>query len=354
MKQRHGLSLIEVERQFGTEKQCLDYLAAARWPEGVRCLKCGSDKVAPFTSNETTRERKRKDGTVYEARVPARHLFQCNNEGCRFQFSAKAQTIFDKSHLPLPTWFKAIALMSNAKKGLSAPQMERDLNIDYKTAWHLEHRIREAMQSEQGLFGGTVEVDATFHGGRYDKRRKRAAYGKQPVAGVLQRNSEAEPSKVKTFLVSEEIKESMGAVITGNVAKDSSLMTDDHGAYRSLRKDGWAHEIVAHSKDEWVRGNVHTQGIESFWSLFKRGVIGSFHQVSVKHLNRYLNEFTFRFNNRDAENIFALIVLNLAKGKPLRYDALTEPLRGQTRRPRKQPRSTAPISPSASEPSASD
>jgi hypothetical protein len=100
-------------------------------------------------------------------------------------------------------------------------------------------------------------------------------------------------------------------------------MTDEHRAYLSLGKKGWKHEIVAHSKEEWVRGNVHTQGIENFWSLFKRGVIGSFHQVSVKHLHRYLNEFTFRFNNREAEDIFGMIVLNLVIGTALRYDALT-------------------------------
>jgi hypothetical protein len=114
-------------------------------------------------------------------------------------------------------------------------------------------------------------------------------------------------------------------------------MTDEHGAYMKLTKRGWQHEIVAHSKDEWVRGNVHPQGIESFWSLFKRGVIGSFQQVSVKHLHRYLNKFTFRFNNREAENIFAMIVMNLATGNVLRYDTLT-----------------ARVSPSASEPSVSE
>src|SRR5580704_19001447 len=162
---RHSLSLIEVEKTFGTDEQCLAYVAAARWPEGVRCLKCGSDKVASFKTNETTRKRKNRKGEIKEVRVPARHLYQCNNEGCRHQFSAIAGTIFTDTHLPLATWFKAIALMANAKKGLSALQMERDLGVNYRTAWHLDHRIREAMQSPEGLFSGTVEVDATFVGG---------------------------------------------------------------------------------------------------------------------------------------------------------------------------------------------
>ncbi len=331
MSSRHSLSLIDLERTFGTEEKCLAYVAAARWPEGVRCLKCGSDNVKPFKTNETEREVLNKkgepvldeNGDVKVRRVPARNLYQCNVKGCRHQFSAITGTIFTDTHLPLAIWFKAIALLANAKKSISALQMERDLGVDYKTAWHLNHRIREAMQSEQGLFGGVVEVDATFHGGTYDKRRKRAAYDKQAVAGVLQRNADNTPSKVKAFPVPKEIAKVMTGVIRDNVAIDAEVMTDEHGAYMKLTKQGWKHEIVAHTKEEWVRGNVHTQGIENFWSLFKRGVMGSFHQVSVKHLHRYLNEFSFRFNNREAENIFGLIVLSLVIGKPLRYDALT-------------------------------
>lgn len=196
---RHSLSLIEVERQFATEKACFDYVAAMRWPNGVRCLKCGSDKISVIATNETEREVKNRKGEIEMRRVPARYLFQCNAdpqmiEGkkvrCRHQFSAITGTIFSDTHLPLRTWFKAIAIIINAKKSVSALQMQRDLGVNYRTAWHLDHRIREAMQSEQGLFGGTVEVDATYHGGRYDPRRKREAYDKQAVAGIVQRGTE--------------------------------------------------------------------------------------------------------------------------------------------------------------------
>lgn len=322
-KKPASMSLIEVYKTFGTVSACLDYLEAARWPEGVRCLVCGTDKVSRFVTNETIRETTDAHGNVTKtSRVPARRLYQCNEETCRFQFSATSGTIFDKSHLPLPVWFQAVALIVNAKKGVSAKQMERDLGVNYRSAWFLNHRIREAMQSEEGLFGGTVEVDATFHGGAFDKRRKRAAYDKQAVAGVIQRKNEGSHSKVKAFPVESEIVKVMTGVIRENVTTDALVMTDEHGAYRALGKHGWKHEIVSHSQDEWVRGNVHTQGIESFWSLFKRGVIGSFHQVSVKHLHRYLNEFSFRFNNREAEDIFALIIMKLAIGKALRYKAL--------------------------------
>jgi transposase-like protein len=323
-KQTAGISLIQVYKTFGTTEACVAYLEAARWPEGVRCPVCGSDKISKFVTNETVRETTDDQGNVINtARVPSRHLYQCKEETCRFQFSATSGTIFDKSHLPLPIWFQAVALIINAKKSISAKQMERDLGVSYRTAWFLNHRIREAMQSPEGLFGGTVEIDATYHGGRYDERRKRVRHDKQAVAGVLQRATETEPSKVKAFPIQTEIKPVMWGVVRDHVRLDAAIYTDDHGAYRGLKGEGLNHEIVNHSRKEYVRGKVHSNGIEGFWSLFKRGVIGSFHQVSVKHLHRYLNEFSFRFNNREAEDLFGLIIIQLAIGNALRYKALT-------------------------------
>ena len=319
---KQTLSLIDIQSAFGSEEQCLSYIEAARWPEGVRCLKCETDKVSKFITNETTRERKNRKGEITEVRVPARHLYQCNAEGCRYQFSATTCTIFADTHLPLTKWFLAIGLTVNAKKGISAKQLERDLGIHYRSAWHLNHRIREAMQSEQGLFGGTVEIDATFVGGAFDQRRKRARYDKQAVAGVLQRGTENTPSKVKAFPIPVEIKPVMWGVIRDHISLDSMIHTDDHGAYRGLKNEGLKHEITNHSRHQYVRGNVHSNGIEGFWSLFKRGVIGSFHQVSVKHLHRYLNEFSFRFNGRDAQYLFGQIVTGLVIGSALRYATL--------------------------------
>jgi|SRR5579863_427282 len=319
-----AISVIAVHKAFGTEEACITYLKATRWPDGVRCVRCDSDKVSEFITNETTREITNDQGSVLEEkRVPARHLFQCNSEGCRFQFSATTATIFDKSHLPLSTWFQAVAILVNAKKSVSALQMQRDLGVTYRTAWHLNHRIREAMLSEEGIFGGTVEVDATFHGGRYDKRRKRAPYDKQAVAGIIQRTTEGGHSKVKAMPVIKEIAEVMTGVIRANVAQDAAVMTDDHGAYRALDAKGFKHEIVAHSKEEWVRGNVHTQGIENFWSLFKRQVVGQHHSLSVKHLHRYLDECAFKFNNREIENLWAVVIARLVAGAALRYKVLT-------------------------------
>jgi len=318
-----GMSLIEVQKTFGSEENCLAYLEVARWGDAVTCLKCGGTKVSKIVTNETTRERfSKKQGKTVEVRVPARRLYQCNDPECRYQFSATTGTLFNDTHLPLATWFQAIALIINAKKGISAKQMERDLGVNYRTAWFLNHRIREAMQSKEGIFGGIVEVDATFHGGRFDPRRKRAAYDKQAVAGVLQRTGEAGPSRVKAYPVPIETKPVMTGVIRDNVALDALIYTDEHASYRSLNADGRNHEIVRHSTKEYVRGQVHTNGIENFWSLFKRGVIGSFHQVSVKYLHRYLNEFSFRFNGRHEEDLFAVVVLNLVIGTALQYKAL--------------------------------
>lgn len=319
----NGLSLIVVQKAFGTEEQCISYLKAARWPDGVvKCLDCGSANVSEFITNETTRERfSKREGKTVEVRVPARHLFQCKD--CKYQFSATTGTIFDKSHIPLSKWFQATALIVNAKKSLSAMQMERDLGVSYRTAWFLNHRIREAMQSRGGLFRGEVELDATFHGGRYDARRLRARYDKQAIMGVLQRGIEEGPSQVRAFLVPGETAPVVKKALWENVSFSAKLYSDEHAAYRHLRKTGRKHEIVIHSVGEYVRGRAHTNSVENFWSLFKRGVIGSFHFVSVKHLQRYLDEFQFRFNNRETEDLFGIIITNLAMGAALRYKTLT-------------------------------
>jgi transposase-like protein len=320
-----AMNLIAIYKTFGTTEACLNYLEVARWPEGVRCLVCGDKNVSKFVTNETIREDCDDEGNVTKtSRVPARHLYQCNESTCRFQFSATSGTIFDKSHLPLPVWFQAVALIINAKKGLSAKQMQRDLGVNYRTAWFLNHRIREAMKDESGgLFTGTVEIDCTFVGGKFDKRRKRQRWDKPAVAGVMQRGIEENgPSKIRTFRVAGETHKAMMPVIDHNVAKDALVYTDSARVYMKLGNSR-SHEVVNHNDGEYVRGTVHTNSVEGFWSLFKRGVIGSFHQVSIKHLHRYLNEFSFRFNNRENEELFALLITNLVAGKALRYRMLT-------------------------------
>ncbi len=316
---RIGPSLIETARIFATEEACHEYLQVARWPEGVRCLKCDHDKVSKFQIAGKTRLNKKGIAVT----GPTRFMYQCLK--CKYQFSTTTGTIFSDTHLPLSKWMLAVAIMCNAKKSVSAKQMERDMGVSYKTAWFLNHRIRKAMDTPEGLFSGTVEVDATFVGGKYDERRARAKYGKQAVAGVLQRSTEDEHSKVVAKSVKREIASEMTTVIKAHVATGSHIMTDEHKAYATLRKNGWEHGSVSHIMDEWVRGSIHTQGVESFWSLFKRGVIGSFHSVSVKHLDRYLSEFCFRFNSRRDEQIFAAVITGLVIKTALRYKMLTGP-----------------------------
>jgi transposase-like protein len=315
------LSLIDVAEKFATEEQCIAYLEAMRWPDGVECIACESKKISKFTTKEGTRKRRNPKTGVEEVKVvPARHLYQCLE--CDRQFSAGVGTIFNDTHLPLNKWFLACALMLNAKKGLSAKQMSRDLDVNYRTAWYLCHRIREAMTgSSPSIFKGTVEADATFVGGRFDERRKRAKYGKQPVFGLVQRGTDGRSSKVYATPVLSEIKHEVLPIISAKVHPDADLYTDDHAAYRNLKKTR-SHSIVIHTKKEYVNGDVHSNSVENFWSLFKRGLIGQYHQLSVKHLQRYLEEFSFRFNNRDTEDLFALVVINLLTGATLEYKKL--------------------------------
>lgn len=323
-------SIIDVAQKYGSTEACVRYLEAARWPDGVRCLVCGCDKISKFVSNETTRERKDRKGNVREVRVPARHLYTCLEPTCGHQFSPTAGTIFHDTHLPLEKWFQAVALMCNAKKGISAKQMQRDIGVTYRTAWYLCHRIRKAMENGfEGMMTGTVEMDETYVGARvYDKRRKTIRpNGKAPVFGMVQRATETEPSKVYTTPLIAANKLFVTGVINERLSPSADLVLADNSTlYKGLGKR-FAHETINHMKGEYVSRtncNVHTQSIESYWSLFKRGVIGSFHKVSVKHLGRYLNEFSFRFNNREEEDLFGLVMLKLVIGTALQFRQITQ------------------------------
>lgn len=169
---RVGKSLISVQEELGTEEQCLAFLETLRWPEGVRCLNCGGDKISKFSTKESVRKSayiSKRTGEAKEHKIPARHLYQCLNPECWYQFTATTGTIFNDSHLPLRKWMQATAIICNAKKGVSAKQLQRDIGVSYKTAWYLSHRIREAMtvgNFSDTKLTGTVEVDETFIGGK--------------------------------------------------------------------------------------------------------------------------------------------------------------------------------------------
>ena len=288
--------------RFGTEETCREYLEKLRWPSGVACPRCGDMSVSEITT---------------------RDQFDCN--GCRYRFSVTSGTIFDNTKLPLRKWFVAMYLMIESKKGISANQMKRTLGVSYKTAWHLCHRIREAMTTDRfegpTLFG-IIEVDETFVGGR-QRGKGRGPYSttnKSIVVGAVQRDG-----RVRLERIPNTKRATLDDFIKRTVTDEAlAIYTDEFPAYRGLGdRMGIEHDTVQHNLDEWVVGDVHTNSVEGMWSLFKRSVMGAFHKISVKHMDRYLEELEWRFNNRDNPLIFRDLLLRILDGKALRYRRLT-------------------------------
>jgi transposase-like protein len=320
------MNLIDVTRKFATKDACLDYLAKMRWPDGITCLKCGvigDNQFRQFTTNETTRTRfsKRKQKVV-TVKVPSRRLYEC--KGCGYQFSATSGTVFHDSHLPLEKWFMAIALILEGKKGVSALQVGRNLGIsqaNYRTVWHLCHRIRQATK-ETGVLSGVVETDETFMSPR--KPRKGRPFPKNPnrdiVVGMIERGGKLRlvPAKEAKMRVIEPI-------IEKHVHPESVLQTDDSAIYAIIgqRRFPGRHRVINHSRSYGI-GENHTNSIENAFSLLKKGVYGTFHHVSIKHLPRYCNEFSYRFNRRGNQpEMFEETVKGLLSAEPLPLKTLT-------------------------------
>lgn len=309
------MNLIDVTKTFAAEESCLDLLEHLRWPDGVRCLKCGSDKLSRITRKSRNKNKRAR-------------LFQCLS--CDYQFTPTTGTIFADSHLPLSKWFLAVGLMINAKKGLSAKQMQRDLGVGYQTAWYLCHRIRKAMEEgDLPKFTGIVEVDETFVGGKarnmHKDVRERKITGtgginKAPVFGIIERGG-----KVEAYSVRNVKKAVLVGKIKDRVSTEAEMVITDELKSYNLLGNTYRHEVINHIR-EWARGQIHTNTIENFWSLFKRGLMGSFHKVSVKHLPRYLAEFTYRFNRREEENLFVVTLARLLGTITLPYrNLISEP-----------------------------
>jgi len=288
-------NLINLIEHYSNEDKCRKYLEALKWPEGTKCPRCGSEKIS---------------------RITKRDQFDC--DACRYQFSVTAGSIFHDSHLPLWKWFLTVYLMTESKKGISANQLKRSLAISYKTAWYLCHRIRKAIEevSDKPKLNGIVEVDETYVGGKYDKRRKRQPWEKQPVIGLLERNGKFEARKIPT-----PSKQILVGIVRDRVSNKATVMTDELPAYKSLNKT-FNHESVNHRAEEWVRGDVHTNGTESAWSLFKRSIVGSYHQISNKHMDAYLDEFEWRFNGRDNKYLFRDTLIKLLNSPKLEFKEL--------------------------------
>lgn len=287
------LSSGQFEKLFPNEEACDNYLVAQRWPKGVHCPRCGSDRVYPLAT--------------------MKFKWECPDcrEGGAYRFSHLVGTIFENTKVELRDWFKVIHLMLGAKKGISAMQVQRHMGFgSYKTAWYVCHRIRTALQDQQfRKLMGIVEVDETFIGGKKSNRHKTkrgrrqgAAALKTVIVGAVERKGSV-VARVLESLSAVDLQRFVRETVSTKV---SLLATDEQVAYKSLGE--YPHETVMHSAREYVVGAVHTQTIEGFWSIFKRSIVGSYHKVSRKYMPLYIAECQFKYNNRDNPNIFGAAI----------------------------------------------
>ena len=249
--------------------------------------------------------------------IETRGQWECRS--CGYQFSVKAGTIMHDSHLPLRKWFAAVYLMCESKKGISANQLHRTLGVAYRTSWYLCHRIREAMGNDPftgPTLVGVVEVDETMVGGKRTGENWRD--NKHWVAGAIERGGRVRIERIP------DIKRRTLHDFIRRAVKDEAeaIYTDDLRSYIGIGDEDTRHETVNHSAEEWVIGDVHTNSIEGVWSLFKRSIVGSFHKMSAKHMDRYLEELEWRFNNRHNPHIFRDALARIVNTDPLRYREL--------------------------------
>jgi transposase-like protein len=306
------MKLIDVTRQFKSDEDCLSYIEKMRWPNGeVACVHCGEiGRVSTIT--------RQKAGDNKRTRI-----FQCL--ACGKQFSATSGTIFNDTHLPLTKWFLAIAMICEGKKGMSACQLQRHLGVNYRTAWHLAHRIREAMQDGVSLLTGVVEVDETYVGGKVKRKGKPFVQKdkKDVVLGMIERGG-----KLKLVPVKDSKRVILEPVIRQHVSPDATFQTDESSMYYIIGKSLFPgrHRTINHIRS-YGHGDIHTNTIENAFSLLKRGIYGTFHKVSTKHLGRYCNEFSYRFNRRGEQlAMFDVTLKNLTRGEVLSYKKLTSPV----------------------------
>jgi transposase-like protein len=300
------MNLVELNNRFSNDEQCRELLVRLRWPEGVTCPRCKSRTIS---------------------RLLIQSKFEC--AGCRYQFSVTAGTIFNDSHLPLTTWFMATLLLCEAKKGMSALQLKRTLfglhKGSYKTAWYLCHRIRASMrEAEKPMLDGKIEMDETYIGGKARGRGMQwSKDNKQVVIAIRQRNGE-----LRMFHAGDAKAGTIAQYLRENVSEDVDvIMTDDFASYPfAMDRAGFSrekHKTINHTGKVYVMGDVHTNTVENAFSLLKRGITGTWHRVSAKHLASYLEEMSFRFNRRKRSDLFMDTLRHMVTAPVLTFERLT-------------------------------
>jgi transposase len=279
-------TVAEFNAEFPTDDSCLEYIKGQRWPDGItQCEKCGKEQK--------------------HHRVAGRTAYAC--QACGNHIYPLAGTVFEKSTTSLKLWFYAMYLMGSTRCGISAKQIQRETGVTYKTAWRMFRQIRSLL-SEDGLQleGSTIEMDEMYHGG---KTRRHGGQGrpsinsnKVAVVGMVERNTESRVGRVVARVAPNAKKETLHGLAKEYILPASTVFTDDYVSYDGLEAHGYMHKRIRHSARVYVSGNVHTQAIEGFWSLVKRGIGGVYHNVSAKYLQTYLDEYSFRYNRRDRGN----------------------------------------------------
>lgn len=290
-------SIVSLAQRFSTNEICIAHMESIRWPNGPVCTNCSSNRT-------------------YKRSNSNRH--KCSD--CNHSFSVTVGTIMHSTKLELPKWFAAIFLIVNAKKGISSLQLARDLKVNKNTAWLLQKRIREAMSGSDGmLLKGIVEVDESYVGGSMTNMRKSykkelgiypgGMQHKRPILGMMQREGD-----VKVMMLDKADSLTIRPLLNQHIDPNSEVVTDGFGAYRMLHKTHAKHIVLNHSKNIMRSGKYNTSRLDSFWTTIKRAIIGQYHRVSPNHLQSYLDEIAFKFNNQ-GQDIFSILITRIAKGK---------------------------------------
>ncbi len=295
------MTIIELHETFGTDDRCREILERLRWPEGITCPRC------------------KHQGHSWLEKY---NRYECNV--CQHQYTVISGTVFQDTHLELTKWFVATYLLCESRKGMSANQINRIIGGSYKTAWYLCHRIRAAMaEAEKTMLTGVVEMDETYIGGRVrGQGRGPHNKGKQIVIGIRQRGGD-----LRFFRAEDAKSGTLAQYIRENISKDvECIVTDDFKAYPAAMADNdfsKSHFSVNHSAKEYVNGDIHTNTVESAFSLLKRGIIGTWHKISAKHLPAYLQEMEFRFNRRKNSDLFIDTLRHMITAPVLGFEKLT-------------------------------